>query len=366
VISRERIAVLGGGNGAHAMAADLALKGYEVTLCEHPEYQEKFSRTLERQVIDLIDEWGERRTVKIAVATTDFQRAVKGAGYVMMCVPAVGSDVFFESIMPHLEEGQTLVKWSANFSALSFANRMNKEGINKEITLAEVHTLPWGCRMVEPGTVQIMVWVVRMLLATFPGKKIDTVLRDIGKMYPVQAAENVLATSMNNLNPIVHPVGTVMNAGWIDTVGKDFHFYRDGNTVSISRGIKAVYEEYVRIARAVGISMVDYPEEDFWRKSAIMSTFSRAAFDKEGATAKISGPSSMRDRYITEDVPYGLVPAASLAKKFNVATPVVDAIIELASIINKTNYREKGMKLEEIGLASLGVEQIQTYLHDGL
>ena len=36
------IAVLGGGNGAHCMAADLALAGYDVNLCELPAFRESF------------------------------------------------------------------------------------------------------------------------------------------------------------------------------------------------------------------------------------------------------------------------------------------------------------------------------------
>jgi opine dehydrogenase len=50
----KRIAVLGGGNGAHAMAADLTMKGYEVNMCEMPEFKENISTTLERQAIDLL------------------------------------------------------------------------------------------------------------------------------------------------------------------------------------------------------------------------------------------------------------------------------------------------------------------------
>ena len=38
MVTSKKIAVLGGGNGAHAMAADLALKGYEVSMCEIPEF----------------------------------------------------------------------------------------------------------------------------------------------------------------------------------------------------------------------------------------------------------------------------------------------------------------------------------------
>jgi opine dehydrogenase len=362
---RKRIAVLGGGNGAHAMAADLVLKGYEVNMCEAPEFKENISTTLERQAIDLIDAWGEKHTVKLNMVTTNFAEALNGVSYIMMAVPAIGTKSFFNSILPYLEDGQTIIKWSGNFSALLFANMLKEKGIKKDITLAEGHTLPWGCRLVVPGTVQIMVWVIRLLLATLPAKNIDRVIDDVKHMYPVVAGENVLATSLNNLNPIVHPVGTVMNAGWVDTIGKDFYFYRDGNTLSISRGIKGVFEEVSRLANAIGVTMIEYPEEDFWKKSAIMSTYTRVFFDKEGAVAKISGPSSVKSRYITEDVPYGLVPIAKLARKFNVATPLIDSVIQFASVINQTDYHEEGMSLEELGIATLSKKELAKVLQEG-
>jgi opine dehydrogenase len=361
----KRIAVLGGGNGAHTMAADLTMKGYEVNMCEAPEFKESIITTLERQAIDLIDAWGEKHTVKLHMVTTNFEEALKGVSYIMMAVPAIAMKSFFNSIMPYLEDGQTIIKWSGNFSALLFANMLKEKGIKKDVTLAEGHTLPWGCRLVAPSTVQIMVWVTRLLLATLPARNIDRVMNDVKKMYPVVAGENILGTSLNNLNPIVHPIGTVMNAGWVDTIGKDFYFYRDGNTLSISKGIKVIFEEVSRVASAIGIEMIEYPEEDFWKKSAIMSTYARASFDKEGAVAKISGPSSVKSRYITEDVPYGLVPIAKLARKFNVATPVIDSVINLASVINQENYWKKGLSLEELGIADLSKDKLVKVLEEG-
>jgi len=361
----KRIAVLGGGNGAHAMAADLTLKGYEVNICEAPEFKENFSITLERQAIELIDGWGEKHLVKVKKATTNFEEAIKGVSYIMMVVPAIGAISFFNSILPYLEDGQTIIKWSANFSTFSFAKILKEKGTKKDITLAETHTLPWGCRLVAPGTVEIMVWAVKLLLATLPAKKVDKVINEVKNMYPVVAGENILAPSLNNLNPVVHPVGTVMNAGWIDTIAKDFYFYRDGNTLSISRGIKAVFEEVSRVANAVGVKMLEYPEEDFWKKSAIMSTYFRTSFDKEGAVSRISGPSSVKSRYITEDVPYGLVPIAKLARKFNVPTPVIDSVIQLASVINQTNYYQEGTSLENLGIADLSKQELQKVLREG-
>ena len=364
-MKNKKIAILGGGNGAHTMAADLTLKGYEVTMCEAPEFKEGIIKTLERQAIDLIDAWGQRKTVKLNLVTTDFEVALNGVSYIMMAVPAFGTKTFFSRIIPYLEDGQTIVKWSANFSALVFAKLLKEKGINKDITLAEAHTLPWGCRLTEPGTAKIMVWAVKLLLATLPANNIDRVMEDVKEMYPVVAGENVLSTTLNNLNPIVHPIGTVMNAGWVDTMGEDFYLYRDGNTLSISRGIKGIFEEVSKVANAVGVKMLEYPEEDFWKKSAIMSTYFRAAFDKEGAVAKISGPESVKSRYITEDLPYGLVPIKKLAQQFNVSTPLIDAVIEFASVINRTNYIKEGISIKELGIEGLNKKELTKLLQEG-
>ena len=362
----KTIAVLGGGHGAHTMAADLAIKGFKVNMCEAPEFEESIKAAVDQGGVNLIDAWGEKHSVRLNLITTNFREAISDVGYIMMVVPATGSASFFNEIIPHLEDGQTVVKWSANFSALSFAEILRNREIKKNVTLAETHTLPWGCRLIEPGMVQIMVWAVKLLLGTLPANKIDTVCQDIKEMYPVVPAENVLATTLNNLNPIVHPIGTVMNAGWIDTLGKDFHFYKHGTTLSISRGIKAVFEEVSEVARALGIKMLDYPQDDFLRKSTIMSTYFSAAFDKEGAAANISGPSSVKSRYLSEDLPYGLVPISKLAQRLNVSTPIIDSVIAISSVINQTDYREQGMSLREIGIEGKSRNELNHMLENGL
>jgi opine dehydrogenase len=365
MMQSNRIAVLGGGHGAHAMSADLTQKGYDVTICEFPEFKQTFTTTLERQAIDLIDAYGNKHHTKLAGATLDVEEAVTDARYVMISAPAMGAVKFFEAAMPYLSDGQTVIKWSGNFSSLIFAKMMRDKGVKAKIRIAESHTLPWGCRLAAPGTIQVMVWVTRLMLSVFPAKDTAPVIEEISKLYPVVPGENVLASSFNNLNPVVHPIGTLMNAGWIETVGDNFHLYRDGNTISVSRCIKATFEEVSAIAKALGLSMIEYPEEDFWHKSAIMSTYSRAAFDKEGAVAKIAGPSSLKSRYITEDLPEGLVPMIHLARLRNVPTPIIDGIITFASIANETDYMKTGLSLEDLGLAGMSNEQMARYLYEG-
>ena len=242
---------------------------------------------------------------------------------------------------------------------------LREKGIKRDITIAEGHTLPWGCRLEAPGRVRIFVDAWKLLLAAFPAKNTDRVINDLKDIYPVVPGENVLATSLNNLNPIVHPVGAILNAGWIDTLGKDFYFYKHGTTLSVARAIKAVYEEVARTGEAIGIKLLEYPEKSFWSKSTIMSVYFKAPFDEEGTVANIAGPSSMKSRYVTEDVPYGLVPTAQLAHKFKVDIPIVDATIKFASLINQTDYYKEGRLLEELGIAALSKEKLAEVLQEG-
>lgn len=362
----DKVCVLGGGNGAHAMAADLALKGCQVNMCEAPEFKDSFAATMERKEIEMTDIWDNRKIAKLHMATTNFEEAVKDVPYIMMPIPSFGQKHLFECIIPYLEDGQTLVVWPGNFSGLLFANMLKQKRIRKDITLAESHTLPWGCRLVAPGRIKIAVEAWKLLVAAFPAKRTETVINDLKSFYPVVPGEHVLATSLNNLNPIVHPAGCLLNAGWIDTLKKDFYFYRHGTTLSVARVIKAVYEEVAGVGGAINMKMLEYPEEAFFSKSQIMGVYFKGSFDKEGAVANISGPSSMKDRYITEDVPFGLVPTARIARMFDIETPLIDAVISLTSVINQTDYPREGRTLEELGIADLSEkEQLLQVLQEG-
>ena len=360
----KKVAVLGGGNGSHTMAADLALKGLEVRLCEAPEFKDSFNTTLQRQEISLVEAGGGEKTAKIALATTDFGKAIKGVDYIMMPIPATGHERFFKAIMPYLEDGQTIVAWPGNYASLYFARMLKEAGIKKDVTLAEGHTLPWGCRG-EAGRIQIFVDAWKLLLAALPSKETARVVKDLEDYYPVVVAASVLETSLNNLNPIVHPVGTILNAGAIDARGEGFHLYRDGTTKSIGMAIKAVFEEVSRVGEAVGVKMLGYPEEAFWMKSTIMSHYFKAPRDIDGTVAGISGPSSMTSRYITEDIPYGLVPVAGLAYSHGVDIPIIDATICLASAINGADYYGEGRSLGELGIAGLSHDELDKILKQG-
>lgn len=362
----SKVVVLGGGAGSHTMAADLALKGLEVNMCEAPEFEKSFRPVLERQKITYIGAYGEEKIAKLKKATTDFKEALKGVEYIMMPLPAIGHKHFFNAIMPYLEDGQTIVTWPGNYGALLFSNMLRKQRVKKNIIFAEGSTLPWGCRLESPSRIVISRERTTILFSTLPAKYVTKAIEDLQDYYPLVACENVLVTSLNNLNPIVHPPGCILSAAWVDTLQSDFYYYKHGTTQSTLKTIKAVYQETARVAEAVGIKMSQYPEEAFWSKRTIMAVGSKQVPPKEGAVTELSGPSSMKYRYITEDIPYGLVPVAKIAKKFGVPVPTIEAIINLASVINETDYFKEGRSLEELGIKELTKEELTKRLQEGV
>ena len=66
-----------------------------------------------------------------------------------------------------------------------------------------------------------------------------------------------------------------------------------------------------------------------------------------------------------EDVGYGLVPMAELAALLEIDTPVIQALITLASEMNRTDYRRNGLTLTDMGLEGADAATLQKVLHTG-
>ena len=70
-------------------------------------------------------------------------------------------------------------------------------------------------------------------------------------------------------------------------------------------------------------------------------------------------------RYLNEDVGFGLVPMVEIGKLLGVKTPVMDALITLASTALRTDFRTEGLTLEKMGMASATSESLAAILENG-
>jgi len=372
-MSEERVAVLGGGAGAQTMAADIKLAGMKVYLFELPEFQENIRNVIETGKIEIagpqynLKEFYRGGIAEIDIVTTNIEE-VMDAELINIVIPAMGQGKFFDLLVNSLEDGKTVILWPGNFGSLILYRMLKEEGIKAFI--GETNTLPYGTRLVKPGLVHLFLRTRRIIVAGMPDRRTKEIigkLRDFPPLDPckLEAADTALSAAFNNPNPIVHPVASLLNTGTIERSAPDYYLYRDGISYAVARAIKAVYDEYSRVASAIGIKIVEYDERAFMKTSSIMGEEFAAPFDTDAIIAQVIGPKGLDDRYFVEDIPFGLVPVYDFGRWLGVETPIIESVIRLGSLVCRRDFLKEGRTLDKLGLESIEKEDLLNYLKNG-
>jgi opine dehydrogenase len=364
----QKIAVLGAGNGGCAAAADLTLRGYEVRLFSRSE--KTLAPLLQRGGIEFV-EGGKEGFAAPSLLTTNIKEAVEGVDLVITAIPAVAHEYLAQSLAPYLKDGQRiLLNPGHTGGSLHFAHLLRGSQPRAKITLCETVTLTYICRMPLPARVEVYRRTTHLRCAAFPGKYTAELVKEIGAIFPdVVPAENVLETGFSNINAIMHPAGMLGNAGWIEKTGGDFYYYREGITPSVGAWIEEVDKERLNIVERLGLKPLSFV--DIFHQAGLTSEAARAsgsvyrAIHESEPNLTIKSPGTLDHRYIKEDVGYGLVPMAEIGRVVGVETPVIDALITLASVISRTDYRKQGLTLEAMGLAGVSAEELRTVVKEG-
>ncbi|MCX8117009.1 MAG: NAD/NADP octopine/nopaline dehydrogenase family protein [Desulfobacterota bacterium] len=376
-MEKELVAVLGGGNGGHAVAANLALNGYKVNFFELPQFAEPFEKVLRTKEIR-IEGISIDGVAKLNLATTDISQAIEGAEVVFVITPAFGHKAMAEVCSPFVQDGQVFILMPGSGGSLEFAKIFRQKRVRREVVLAESCTLPYGARLKGPGHVAVFIHAVILPTGVFPAKKTEEVIPKLQKFYPtIIPAKDVLEAALNNPNPIVHPVATLLSATRIEHSKGEFYLYAEGMTPSVARAFESLNEERLALCEALGYKLYHWDNLDFKGynlgeteeecRYRILNTSMDAAFGKDGIYAgmKMKGPEHLKDRYITEDVPYGMVLVSTLGDLLGIPTPTHDAVIQLCSVINRTNYWKTGRGVKELGLQNMNKKELKKFLLQG-
>ncbi|GAH50321.1 unnamed protein product, partial [marine sediment metagenome] len=84
-----------------------------------------------------------------------------------------------------------------------------------------------------------------------------------------------------------------------------------------------------------------------------------AELRKHGMT---TGPWTVQNRYLTEDIPVGTYVAYQLAKKFGIETPVIESVIRLGSVVCGIDFFKTGRSLDDLGIANMTKGELLRYL----
>ena len=360
---KTRYTVIGAGNGGKAMAAHLAIKGFEVTLYNRtPDniaaIQARGGITLESQ-----DPAGPRGFGRLACVTSDMKVAIENCDVVMVVTPAYAHYDIARKAAPYLRPEQIVVlNPGRTLGAIEFNRVLDEKGCNNGVTVAEAQTFIYASRSDGPAQARIFRFKDAVPLAALPATKTPKVLEKLAPAYPqFIVGGDVLQTGINNIGAIFHPTISMLNAGWIEATNGGFQFYLEGVTPTVAHLMEVLDRERVTVASAVGVRAVTARE---WLKMAYNADGENLheAIHNHPGYRGINAPATLTHRYITEDIPMSLVPIASLGNHYGVSVRGMESIIRLACIAHQTDYWRRGRTLERLGIMHLSVSELTRYV----
>jgi len=353
-MQQRTFAILGMGNGGHAFAAYLGLRGQSVRAWDVDP-----ARIAELTKVGTITANGPilSGTVTPELFTANIWEAVAGADVIMLVIPTIYHASVAHQIAPHLTEGQ-LVILNPGATGGAMEVRSVLGSIGARALVGETNNMLFTCRSELPGEVTVNAVKDRVDFACLPASATAAAAARIADVLPqFYPVDNVLLTSIGNINAMVHPVPTMLNAARCEAASP-FDYYHEGITPAVASLVEKLDAERLAVAKAYGLDIQTLPQwysDSYGRKVTTVYD----AVHNNAAYANIAGPTTLQTRYLHEDVATGLVPLSELGRAANVATPLIDAAINLASTLVATDFRDRGRTLARLGLAHLTPRQIR-------
>ncbi|MFP4589455.1 MAG: NAD/NADP octopine/nopaline dehydrogenase family protein [Candidatus Bipolaricaulota bacterium] len=383
---QKPVAVLGGGACGQTFAAEFSLAGHQVRLYDMPEFApDSLGKVLENHKIELTGRqinfnWFTREgTANIDVVTTDMAEALQGAGLIIVAIPAKGHTSFFETMIPHLEDGQVVSIFPDNFGSLMLKKMLDQQNANLDVLIGGWSSMPYGVRVVEPGKVDCIIRIREIIGDALPSNRGDEfleIMREIPAFdgtQKVKQGDTILGVDLSNPNPLVHVPGSILNVGAMEVSEMEgafgipegeYSMYKYGMSPAVARVQKTFYEEEKKIARELGIEMVEYREDQFFWKGGVMGVEFWAPF-ADVTIPPISGPTSTDHRYFSEDIPVGTAVRYRLAKALGIDTPMIKSMLTVGSAACNKDFLEEGLSLEDLGLEEMDKEELISYVKTG-
>ena len=260
---------------------------------------------------------------------------------------------------PHLE-GKTVIFFPLNFADVKLRRFIAEKDLGVKTIIAGGETMPYACRrMKRPAYIFVRWTFPRTRVAAAPAG--DTArLMESTKGYPInlEPVSSTLEVSMAYENPLGHIPMMLLNAASIErTAGKWEIFYdtlvggkeREGKPQrSQEKLIEAIKHEQSAVCEKLGFNFEAEPYVGELPSPAVpwsLDTY-------------WSMTDRMNYRYLTEDVPYGLVTWASFGDLVGVKTPTLDSCIQISSVLLDRDFKAEGMTVEKLGFGGMTTKQV--------
>ena len=355
-----QIAILGGGHGCYAAAADLSEAGHEVRLWRRD--QAALAGLREAGTIRLKDAQGARE-VPIALATADIAEALDGARLILIPLPATAQADLAAAMAPHLVDGQVVFLPPGTFGSYVMAQAVKAAGSRADVSWAETGTLPYLARKHGEREVNVTVRALRLPTGVYPARSAEAALAVIREAYPsVHACGDALSGALMNAGPIIHPPLMVMNAAPLQHFER-WDIHNEGTQPAVRQVTDQLDRERIAVREALGYEGPHYPLRDHYENDRWMYGDAHKQLVKSGDWRENIDLHS--HRYISEDTELGLAFLASAARHAGVEAPIAHGLLAIVGGFLGRDLRRGPRTFEALGLAGLKPAELQRRLVDG-
>lgn len=340
-----RVSILGCGNVGCAYAADLTLKGHDVTLIKTSDTKNRYFEAVSRDGIAFLEDRVKRIT-RIAKVTTDID-CLPDSDVIVMTIQSSYQEELIKRISGLLRHDQMVIVICSYLSSFFFRKYVKANPTIVETTGpyvegrmidGDIPTFHVGCRLSYSP-----VSVLNIRIKTLE------ILKSIDRSFA--ADYSVMEAGLLNPNMVLHTVGAIMSIPRVEFSQGDFCMYREVYSRKNEATMKIMYaldDEKKAVLSRLGCRPIEILDAAGF-SGDLEENFHRYAESDDRAKS----PTSIRSRYITEDVSQGLVLLESIAKRVGVRTPVASSLITIAGSALGVDFREGGRTVERLGCGDL-------------
>jgi hypothetical protein len=379
--ARPVLVICGGGNAGHAIAV-AASKEFEGDIDWLVGSEQKAEILRSGAAKDGVHATGviTGRADRLRTISSDPAELIPGADIVMVVVPAFMHATVLARIEAHICDGVMIgilpTRGGVEFEATNLL-RGGRRG-----TFFGLQTLPFSARVGTFGeSVHVGAVKSTVVFAALPAGDAPTVANRLSNVFGTHfaAADGFLSLTLGNPGQFIHP--GLMYGHYRSWRGEEYDqdtipmFYA-GATDEMGEFVATLSREAIEVARAIeaespGLVDLDSvaPVHDWLRSSyanvtddtsTVATCFRTGPIQARKAPVREIAPGrflpEFNYRYLTEDVPYGLVITRGFAELAGVATPAIDEVIEWAQERMGRSYLVDG-RLEGQDISDVPVPQ---------
>ncbi|NJO37785.1 MAG: NAD(P)-binding domain-containing protein [Rhizobiales bacterium] len=298
-----------------------------------------------------------------AIATGAEELAAE-ADIIVIALPAYGHKAVFDALAPHVRDDQTvLISSHASFGALYLSKLLAARGLTVPI-------VAWGTTALtgrQRDMTRVLVTTVRSKidLATVPDSESRKGLAMSRRLFGERFVQRdgLLAIALSNLNPQNHmgiALGnmTRMERGEVWSQGENV-------TPNVGRLLEALDRERLAIAESLGLSVRTIFEHfhlSFHVPIASISDMNQE-MHREGRGG--TGPATADSRYVSEDVPFGLLPTVVLGEMTGQTARLHRAGVDIFSAMYGVDFSAANDLLPALDLAAMPLAQLRMLAREG-